>query len=96
MSYFEVDVLAYVELVREFYTTFQFQKPANFTLKTPNLISLYLMCKRFNFSITKSNNAQGFSEFKNEHPYCDFCGDFDVVVVCAKLFDNSLDTFVTH
>lgn len=49
--YFKVDVLVYVELVREFYATFQFHKPVNFNLKTLNLISFYLKGKCFNLSI---------------------------------------------
>lgn len=38
-SYFEIDCLVFVELVREFYTTCQFKKVIDFNLKTWNLIT---------------------------------------------------------
>ena len=34
-NYFFITCPAFVELVREFYTTFEFNKPANFTLHSP-------------------------------------------------------------
>lgn len=37
-NYFVVDISAYIELIREFYITFKFYKPLQFTLHTPNLI----------------------------------------------------------
>lgn len=41
-NFFVADVPTFVELAMEFYTTFQFYKPAKFNLHTLNLISYYL------------------------------------------------------
>lgn len=72
---------ANVEIFMEFYTTFQFHKLTNFNLQTPNLIFFLLLGERFYFSIAQFNDALGFSEFENEHPYCDFCDDFDLITL---------------
>lgn len=51
------------------------------------------MGKHFNFLIIEFNNALGFSVFYNEHPYCDFCNDFDIAVVYVELCDNPPDIY---
>lgn len=35
VNYIEVDMSAFVELVKKFYNTFEFHKPPNFNLKPP-------------------------------------------------------------
>ena len=43
---------AFVELIREFYSTFEFELPTRYTVETPNIIHFRLMGQEFNFSIT--------------------------------------------
>lgn len=90
--YYNVDVPTYIELVREFYTTYQFLKPKTFNLYTSNLISFRLSDIHFFFSIAQFHDALGFFERESEHPYCDFCYDFDSIPVYEEC-DNPLETY---
>ena len=51
-KFVDFDCLGYVELIREFYTTFQFNIPNDFILHTPNVIKFRLMGRNFSQSIT--------------------------------------------
>lgn len=51
------------------------------------------MGNHFNFLIVEFDNALCFSVFNNEHPYCDFCNDFDATAMYVELCDNPLDTY---
>ena len=54
------DLPAFVELVREFYATFEFDLPTNYTVSTPDVIRFRLMGQEFHHSITDFNLAFGF------------------------------------
>ena len=53
--YAKIFCLAFVELVREFYSTFEFDLPTGYTVDTLNVIHFRLMDQEFNFSITQFN-----------------------------------------
>ena len=59
-KFVDVDCLSYVELIREFYATFQFNVPNDFTLHTPDVIKFRLMGRNFSHSITDFNLALRF------------------------------------
>ena len=46
-KFVDVDCLGYVELIREFYATFQFNIPNDFTLHTPDVLKFRLMGRNF-------------------------------------------------
>ncbi|CAI9768030.1 unnamed protein product [Fraxinus pennsylvanica] len=75
----------YIELVREFYTTFEFKKPAEFTLSSPKVVQFRLIGKEFKFSITEFNAAFGFinEEYAVTDEYlnspCDYSENFEPV-----------------
>ncbi|KAL0309861.1 UNVERIFIED_CONTAM: hypothetical protein Sradi_5928400 [Sesamum radiatum] len=70
----------FVELVREFYTTFEFEPPAH--LSTPNAVKFRLCGRAFHLSITDFNLALGFidSSLATSEDYltsaCDFPDSF--------------------
>lgn len=55
-----VDCPTFVELVREFYTTFEFTITTGYTVSTPDVIRFRLMGQEFHHSITDFNLAFGF------------------------------------
>ena len=59
-KFVDVDCLGYVELIRKFYATFQFNIPNDSTLHTPDVIKFTLMGQNFSRSITNFNLALGF------------------------------------
>ena len=59
-SYFQINCPAFIELTREFYTTFSFTRPEGFTLDSPNVVRYRLMGKEFKQSMTEFNIALGF------------------------------------
>lgn len=65
----------------------------SFNLHTPNLISFRLMGKCFHLSIVQFSDVLGFSTRERDHPYCEFCGDFDPVTLYAEFCDNPPDTY---
>ncbi|KAH9784028.1 hypothetical protein KPL71_009511 [Citrus sinensis] len=82
-KFVDVDCLGYVELIREFYATFQFNMPNDFTLHTPNVIKFRLMGQNFSHSITDFNLALGFidDDYSSSDAYlgttCDFSENFE-------------------
>ena len=46
-KFVDVDCLGYVELIRDFYATFQFNIPNDFTLHAPDVIKFRLMGRNF-------------------------------------------------
>lgn len=58
-SFFEIDCPTFVELTREFYTTFEFDTPEDLSLDTPDVIRYRLMGHEFSQSITDFNLALG-------------------------------------
>ncbi|KAH9716328.1 hypothetical protein KPL71_021425 [Citrus sinensis] len=82
-KFVDVDCLGYVELIREFYATFQFNIPNDFTLHTPNVIKFKLMGRNFSQSITDFNLALGFinDDYSSSDAYlritCDFSENFE-------------------
>ena len=73
---------AFVELIREFYSTFEFELPARYTVETPDVIHFHLMGQEFSFSVTQFNLAFGFitREYAETREYgesaCDFVEPF--------------------
>ncbi|KAG8364868.1 hypothetical protein BUALT_Bualt18G0043200 [Buddleja alternifolia] len=59
-GYFHVKLPAFIELTREFYTTFKFNKPKDLTLTSPGVVKFRLMGKEFSYSINQFNVALGF------------------------------------
>ena len=51
---------AFTELTWEFYATFKFNVPDEFSVTTPGVVRFRLMGKEFTQSITKFNLALGF------------------------------------
>ena len=90
-NYFSITCPAYIELVREFYTTFKFTKPINFTLNSPGVVKFRLMGKDFKLSITEFNIAFGFitEEYAKSDEYlnstCDFSENFEPVRLYRNL-----------
>ncbi|KAH9782757.1 hypothetical protein KPL71_009045 [Citrus sinensis] len=82
-KFVDVDCLGYVELIREFYATFQFTMPNDFTLHTPEVIKFRLMGRNFSHSITDFNLALGFidDDYSTSDEYlgttCDFSEHFE-------------------
>ena len=82
-KFVDVDCLGYVELIREFYATFQFTMPNDFTLYTPDVIKFRLMGRNFSHSITDFNLALGFidDDYSSSDAYlgttCDFSENFE-------------------
>ena len=80
--YLDIFQPAFVELTREFYTTFKFELPTRYTVATPDIIHFRLMGQEFNFSITQFNLAFGFitREYAETREYgesaCDFVEPF--------------------
>ena len=58
--YVEIFCPTFVDLVRGFYSTFEFDLPTRYTVDTPNVIWFRLMGQEFNFSITQFNLTFGF------------------------------------
>ncbi|KAH9779128.1 hypothetical protein KPL71_007608 [Citrus sinensis] len=82
-KFVDVDCLGYVELIREFYATFQFNMPNDFTLHTPDVIKFRLMGRNFSHSITDFNLALGFidDDYSSSDAYlgttCDCSENFE-------------------
>ncbi|XP_071909384.1 uncharacterized protein [Coffea arabica] len=82
LPYLDILCPAFVELTREFYSTFEFEFPTRFTVETPNVIRFRLMGREFNFSITQFNLAFGFitREYAETREYgesaCDYIESF--------------------
>ncbi|XP_071902173.1 uncharacterized protein [Coffea arabica] len=94
-----LDRPAFVELVREFYATFEFNLPTGYTVSTPNVIRFRLMGQEFHHSITDFNLAFGFIDpaYAESREYiesaCDYIEPFfsryryiweDMSVDCAE------------
>ncbi|KAK4394021.1 Retrovirus-related Pol polyprotein from transposon opus [Sesamum angolense] len=80
----------FVELIREFYTTFVFTKPDPFTLTAPNTVCFRLLGKEFKMSINDFNLAMGFvyDEYLATQTYCESLidyGPFDPISVWKTL-----------
>ena len=76
--YLAISQPAFVELTREFYSTFEFNLPARYTVETPNVIHFRLMGHEFDFSITQFNLAFGFvtREYSETREYAESAGDY--------------------
>ncbi|KAL2514144.1 putative RNA-dependent RNA polymerase 1 [Forsythia ovata] len=84
-TYFSIQCPSYIELGREFYTTFEFKKLDDFTLNSPRVVQFRLMGKEFKLSITEFNVAFGFinEEYASFDEYlnsaCDYSVNFEPV-----------------
>ncbi|KAG8377679.1 hypothetical protein BUALT_Bualt08G0057900 [Buddleja alternifolia] len=98
-GYFHVKLPAFIELTREFYTTFKFNKPKDLTLTSPDVVKFRLMGKEFSYSINQFNVALGFvdndyvqtDEYKNS--CCDYLRDFRPYQIWKTI---SIDTTCYH
>ena len=59
-NYASIVLPAFTELTWEFYATFEFNIPDEFSVTTPDVVRFRLMGKEFKQSITKFNLAFGF------------------------------------
>ncbi|KAL2515361.1 putative RNA-dependent RNA polymerase 1 [Forsythia ovata] len=90
-NYFSIQYPAYIELVREFYTTFEFKKPEDFKLNSPRVVQFRLMGKEFNLSIIEFNVAFGFinEKYASTDEYlnsaCDYSEHFEPVSLYKAL-----------
>ena len=77
-SYLDILCPAFVELTREFYSTFEFELPTRYTVDTPQVIHFRLMGREFNFSITQFNRAFGFitREYAGSREYAESACDY--------------------
>ena len=81
-SYLDIFCPTFVELVKEFYSTFEFDLPTGYTVDTPNVIHFRLMGQEFHFSITQFNLAFEFitREYAETREYtesgCDYKESF--------------------
>ncbi|KAG8387554.1 hypothetical protein BUALT_Bualt02G0033400 [Buddleja alternifolia] len=81
-GYFHVKLPAFIELTREFYTTFKFNKTKDLTLTSPGVVKFRLMGKEFSYSINQFNVALGFvdNDYVQTDEYnnscCDYLRDF--------------------
>ncbi|KAG8377697.1 hypothetical protein BUALT_Bualt08G0059700 [Buddleja alternifolia] len=98
-GYFHVKLPTFIELTREFYTTFMFNKTKDLTLTSPGVVQFKLMGKESSYSINQFNVALGFvdndyvqtDEYKNSS--CDYLRDFHPY----QLWDTiSTDTTCYH
>ncbi|KAK4403961.1 hypothetical protein Sango_0764700 [Sesamum angolense] len=93
----ETDI--YIELTREFYTTFEFTTPQSLTLDTPNVIKFRLMGKEFSMTLTDFNIALGFTttDLARTHEYqnslCDYRDDFNAI---KEWKDLAIDPLIYH
>ncbi|KAL0442216.1 UNVERIFIED_CONTAM: Retrovirus-related Pol polyprotein from transposon.6 [Sesamum radiatum] len=88
----------FVELIREFYTTFVFTKPDPFTLTAPNTVCFRLLGKEFKMSINDFNLAMGFvhDEYLATQTYRESLidyGPFDPISVWKAL---ASDPWICH
>jgi hypothetical protein len=94
-TYFNVNLPAYIELCREFYTTFVLDLSEDFNLGTPGVIRFRLLGQRFNLSINDFNAAMGFvneEELGNDDylaQLCDFDDHFDPLTVYRGMTNRS-------
>ncbi|KAL4368664.1 hypothetical protein GQ457_05G022790 [Hibiscus cannabinus] len=58
-NFVTINCPTFIELTREFYTTFKFDIPENFTFDTKDIVKYKLMGKEFSQSITEFNLALG-------------------------------------
>lgn len=87
----------YVELVREFYTTYEFKKPMPMTLDEP-VIHFRLMGKSFNLSITQFNIASGFIDENeaNSVEYLNCACDFDPIFNARSVYSSWANDSVSY
>ncbi|KAG8386865.1 hypothetical protein BUALT_Bualt03G0193400 [Buddleja alternifolia] len=98
-GYFQVKFQAFIELMREFYTTFKFNKPKDLTLTSPGVVKFRLMGQEFSYSINQFHVALGFvdneyvqtDEYKNSS--CDYLRDFRPILLWNTI---STDTTCYH
>ncbi|KAL2228807.1 UNVERIFIED_CONTAM: hypothetical protein Sindi_1860400 [Sesamum indicum] len=94
--FFDCTEHAYIELTREFYTTFEFTTPSSLTLDTPGVIKFRLMGRHFSMTLTEFNIALGFTTTENArtHEYvnslCDYRDDFNPFKEWRKLSTDPL------
>ncbi|KAG8391683.1 hypothetical protein BUALT_Bualt01G0212800 [Buddleja alternifolia] len=77
-GYFHVKLPAFIELTREFYTTFKFNKTKDLTLTSPVVVKFRLMGKEFSYSIIQFNVALGFvdNDYVQADAYSNSCCDY--------------------
>ena len=81
-NFFHVSTPTFVELTREFYTTFQFNENEDFDLFTEGIVEFRLMGTEFTLSIAKFNVALGLIPKDDLHhelflnASCEFYDDF--------------------
>ncbi|KAG8365288.1 hypothetical protein BUALT_Bualt18G0088900 [Buddleja alternifolia] len=94
-GYFHVKPPAFIELTREFYTTFKFNKPKDLTLTSPGVVKFRLMGKEFSYSINQFNVALGFvdNEYAQTDKYknssCDYLRDFRPISLWNTISTNT-------
>ncbi|KAL0373000.1 UNVERIFIED_CONTAM: Retrovirus-related Pol polyprotein from transposon.6 [Sesamum calycinum] len=75
----------YIELTREFYTTFEFTTPPSLIFDTPDVVRFRLMGKEFSMTLTEFNIVLGFTtvDLARTHEYqnslCNCRDDFNAI-----------------
>lgn len=77
-KYFTIQCPAFVELTREFYATFEFDLPHEYTVTTPNVVRFRLLGREFKQSLTDFNLAFGFIDrpYSESREYVDSICDY--------------------
>ncbi|KAL2232413.1 UNVERIFIED_CONTAM: hypothetical protein Sindi_1421300 [Sesamum indicum] len=94
--FFDCTEHAYVELMRKFYTTYEFTTPSSLTLDMPGVVKFRLMWRHFSMTLTEFNIALGFTTTENAHTHeyvnslCDYRDDFNPINEWRKLSTDPL------
>ncbi|KAL0378795.1 UNVERIFIED_CONTAM: hypothetical protein Sradi_3185000 [Sesamum radiatum] len=88
----------FVELIREFYTTFVFTKPDPFTLTAPNTIRFRLLGREFHMSINDFNLALGLvhDEYLGSQAYRESLIDYGTFEPVSVWKEVASDSWVYH
>ncbi|KAL4283662.1 hypothetical protein GQ457_16G016940 [Hibiscus cannabinus] len=96
-NFVTINCPTFIELTREFYTTFKFDIPENFTFDTKDIVKFRLMGKEFSQSITEFNLALGLIDttFVTTDSYKSSTVDF-VDAFCSSRVWNDMSSDNSH
>lgn len=91
--FFHLWLLAFIELIHEFYCTFFFHKTTMLSINMAHIVSFRLLGYHFCMSIAEFNPVLGF---ESQVSTCDFPPDFDANSVYADFCDHPLDAYYSN
>lgn len=91
--FFHLRLLAFIELIHEFYCTFFFHKTTMLSINMAHIVSFRLLGYHFCMSIAEFNPVLGF---ESQVSTCDFPPDFDANSVYADFCDHPLDAYYSN